>query len=238
MLDFLKQKPIIEFYTHPDMHGVIPVPKSAGKCIPDWFKKIPQELHTKDRFNNPAMTAKKCLPLLDAMTLGYVIPLAGDTRIKTNHDCSMIKADGPPNFKTVEFHSVDQIGGKSGPGFPAPPVKFINRWVIKTRPGWSVLILPVINDINNHFTCLAGVVDTDKYPKEINFPAIWHTPNFEGSFKAGTPLVTVIPFKRNSFPKDPIIRKMTDAEFKEIGRIDRVQGSRISYYTKELRDPR
>lgn len=238
MLNLFKKKPVIEFYCHPDVYGVIPEPRPAAKYVPEWFKKIPQELNTKDRFQNPAMTAKKCLPLLDAMTLGYVIPLAGDTRIKTNADCSIIKADNPPAFPTVEFHSIDQLGGKSAPGFPAPPIKFINRWVIKTAPGWSVLILPVINHLQTDFTCLAGVVDTDKYPKEINFPAVWHTPNFDGSLKAGTPLVTVIPFKRNSWPKDPVVRAMSDSEFKEIGRIDRVQGSRNSYYTKELREPR
>jgi hypothetical protein len=85
---------------------------------------------------------------------------------------------------------------------------------------------------------LAGLVDTDKYAKEINFPAVWHTPNFDGTIKAGTPLVTVFPIKRNTFDKNPLVRKMTDAEFKEIERIRKVQRTRNSYYSKELREPR
>jgi hypothetical protein len=238
MLKFFN-KPIIEFYTHPDLHGIVPEPKSASKFIPEWFKKIPTETaEGKDSFGNPSMTAKRCLPLLDAMSLGYTITLAGDTRFLVNEDCSSIEIKNPPQFKTAEFHSIDQVGGKTAPGFPAPPVKFINPWVIKTAPGWSSLILPPINAFNPHFTCLAGLVDTDKYPKEINFPAIWHTPNFDGSIKAGTPLVTVIPIKRSTFKSNPIIRQMTDMEFADISRIDRIQQSRIHYYTKELRETR
>lgn len=238
MLNLFKKKPIIEFYTHPDHYNVVPEPKSASKFVPEWFKKIPLEMNSKDEFGAPAMTAKKCLPLLDAMTYGYTITLSSDVRIETNGDCSIIKASNSPGVKAVEFHNIEQVGGKTGPGFPAHPVKFINPWVIKTAPGWSTLVLPPINHFNPNFTCLAGLVDTDKYPKEINFPAIWHTSNFNDTIKAGTPLVTVFPIKRNTFDKNPLIRKMLDKEFKEISRIHRVQQSRSHYYTQELRETR
>ena len=236
MLSIFKKKPVIEFYCHPNLHGVVPEPKPAAKYIPDWFKRIPQYIpEKKDMFNNPVMTAKKCMPLIDAMSYGYVIPLSGDTRIITNKDCSIISVTNPPEFKTVEFHTNDQIGGKTAPGFPSNPIKFLNPWVIKTAPGWSTLILPLTNDFESPFTCLSGLVDTDNYPKEINFPAIWNKGDFNDSLPAGTPLVVAIPIKRNAFPKSPVVRKMTDEEFTEIGRINKVQNSRSHYYTNELR---
>lgn len=237
MLNLFK-KPVIEFYCHPSLEGVIPEPKSAAKYFPDWFKKIPQDLPRRDIFKNPVMTAKKCMPLLDAMSFGYIIPLAGDTRVITNDNLSIIDIHSPPQLKTIDFHETDQVGGKTYPGYPGKPIKFINHWVIKTAPGWSTLFVPMLNNFEQPFTCLSGLVDTDKYPKEVNFPAVWHEKNFDGSLVAGTPLVTVIPVKRSSFPKKPVVRKMTDKEFNEIDKMSKIQNSRSHYYTNELREPR
>jgi hypothetical protein len=80
------------------------------------------------------------------------------------------------------------------------------------------------------------MVDTDKYPKEVNFPAVWHTPNFDDIIPAGTPLVTAIPFKRNSFPKKPNVRKMEPIEAENIGKLQQAQGTRRHVYTEELRE--
>lgn len=236
---FWQKQPIIEFYCHPSLEGVIPEPKSAVKNLPEWFKHLPTNLPLefgRDEYGNPKMTAKKCLPLLDAMSYGYTIPLCGDVRIMTNHDCSKIEFKEGKSFPVVSFHDVRQIGERSAPGFPANPIKFLNHWIIKTAPGWSTLFLPPINHLNEHFTCLAGIVDTDKYPKEVNFPAIWHTKNFDGSLAAGTPLVTAIPIKRDTFDKKPYIRKMSDKEMAQIDKMQKIQGSRSHYYTHELRE--
>lgn len=230
----------MEFYCHPDYYGVIPEPKPAAKYIPDWFKKIPQFIEgERDSFGGKAMTAKKCIPMLDAMSLGYVIPLQGDLGIITNEDCSSIQTSNSP-IKLAEFHDIKQLGERTAPGFPAPPLKFINHWVIKTAPGWSTLITPLINALDEpkHFTCLAGMVDTDNYSKEINFPAVWHTPNFDGVLPAGTPLVLAIPIRRDAVPSKPVIREMTDSEFKHIELTRKKQDTRLHVYTKELREPR
>jgi len=242
MLDNLKlwfKNEVIEFYCHPDMEGVIPPPIQAGKVIPDWWKKLPHTYNSRDSFGDQSMTAKKCMPLLDIMTLGYIIPLQGDVQVITSPDGSIIKATNPPTMKVAEFHNIEQVGGKkNAPGAPTDPIKFINHWVIKTAPGWSSMFIPPVNHMNPNFTCLGGMVDTDTYPKEVNFPAIWHTKNFDGKLKAGTPLVQVIPIKRNSFRKQPVVREMSKAEFAEIERIRKCQTSRSSYYSKELREPR
>ena len=238
---FKKKQPIMEFYCHPEFYGVIPEPRPASKYVPDWFKKIPPTIpDEKGRFNEESFTAKKCMPLLDAMSLGYVIPLQGDLGVRTNEDRSSIEVFNPPEIKLAEFHSIKQLGERTAPGFPAPAIKFINRWVVKTAPGWSTLFVPLINSLDEpkHFTCLAGLVDTDRYPKEVNFPAIWHTPNFEDRLPAGTPLVVAIPIKRDSVLSKPIVRSMTDQEFKDIETLRRKQDSRLHVYTKELRESR
>ena len=238
-LKLLFKTDVISFYCHPSHYGVIPEPIAANKCIPDWWKKVPPNVQNKrDDFGDHSMTAKKCLPMLDIMSLGYVIPLQSDLQVITNADCSIIKIHTHPEFKIGSFHDIAQLGGKNISPSKGDAIKFTNYWVIKTAPGWSTMFIPPPNHFNPNFTCFSGLVDTDKYPKEVNFPAIWHTPNFDGKVPAGTPLVNVIPIKRNSFPKKPNVRKMKDSEFNEIERIQKTQHSRSHYYTQELREPR
>ena len=236
------RRPIIEFMCHPMFEGVLPEPKPAAKCIPDWFKRIsPNIPDSLDNLGRPGMSAKKCMPMLDAMSVGFIIPLQADVGLRVSEKCSIIEAKNGPDIKSIEFHNIAQLGGTAAPGYPAPPIKFLNHWVIKTAPGWSTLFLPLINDVEQKdFTCLAGFVDTDTYVKEVNFPAIWHTPNYEGYLKAGTPLVVAIPINRRILQetKKPIIRKMTPAEFKNIEKTRLRQESRSGVYTNELREPR
>ena len=240
MIKLFKQKSVIEFYCHPDMADVLIPPKPAAKYIADWFKRIKPSYEERDTFGAPAMTAKKCMPMLDAMSLGYVIPLQGDLSVKTNEDCSQIDVHNPPLLRLAEFHDIRQIGGSAAPGAPAKPIKFINHWVVKTKPGWSTLFMPLINGglESPHFTCLGGLVDTDTYPKEVNFPAIWHTKNADVTLEAGTPLVVAIPILRSSIPTSPSIKKMSKKEFDEIELIRKKQDSRRHVYTQELRESR
>lgn len=237
-----KRQPIMEFYCHPNDYGIYPEPKPAGKYIPDWYKRIPQVINDgrddRDQHGAHIFTAKKCLPMLDCMTMGYIIPLYAELSVRSNHDCSTIEVVSSPNTNVCDFHDIRQLGERSAPGFPAPPLKFINPWVVKTAPGWSTYFTAPVNAMNPHFTCLSGLVDTDKYPKQVNFPAIWHTPNFDGTLEAGTPLVVAIPVKRDTLWKKYNVRPMTNKEGELIHKIGRMQEGRKKVYTSELREER
>jgi hypothetical protein len=230
--------PLIEFICEPNDWDVIPKPVPAYKVIPDWFKKIPPTLplgSDRDHFGASGMTAKKCLPLLDGMSAGYIMPLAMDVNIRSNGDNKLI--DSSSNH-AVQFHGVEQLGGKTSPTYPGPAIKFINRWIIKTRPGWSTLFIPPLNQLEDRFTCLSALVDTDRYHKQVNFPAIWHAKDHDDLVRAGTPLVLAIPVLRSSLQEEAIMRVMTEEERAEVARIGRVQDTRRHYYTQELREPR
>lgn len=235
-----KKKEIISFYCHPEYDGVLPEPEPAIKFLPKWFKDLNHELdETKDQFGNSMMTAKMCLPLIDGMSLGYVIKLAGDVRIRSNRNCLQIDHIDPPFRPLIEYHNSAQVGGnnklKQNQG---NIIKFLNFWVIKTSPGWSSLIEPMPNLFDSPFTCLSALVDTDKYPKEINFPAVWNVPDADILLKAGTPLVRVIPIERESISKMKkysAVRKMSKEEYDNISTIDKIQKMRSHYYTHELR---
>lgn len=238
LVSFFKND-IIEFLCEPQDLDIIAHPTPASKHLPDWFKTIPGYLPSKDRDNFGArgMTAKKCLPMIDGMNLGFVIPLAGDVNIRTHKDNSLIESSINPHFgKLVEFHSVDQLGGSTSPTFPGPAIKFINRIVIKTAPGYSSLFVPCLNHFENRFTVLSALVDTDKYPKQVNFPAVWNIANFDDIIPKGTPLITVIPIKRADQPKKAKVRAMTKKEEAKVKEIHDNQQTQRHYYTRVLRN--
>lgn len=234
----LFKTPFVEFLADERYVDIVPPPRPAGKDMPEWFKSIPAYSdRSRDSNGRPSMNAKKCLPMLDAMTLGFTIPIPIDLHVRSNADCSIVDV-GPTSTvfdKAAEYHSAEQVGGRSKT-FPHDPLKFINPWVIKTPPGWSTLFIPPINSFEDRFICLGGLVDTDRYPKQVNFPARWVKPNYDGTIVAGTPLVTAIPIKRANVGHT--VRLLTQKERKDIDVIARKQLSRSHVYTKELREKR
>jgi hypothetical protein len=231
--------PIIEFFCEDRYFDVVPKPVWAGKNLPSWFKKIPPHVANgaRDPIGAKAMTAKRCFPLIDGMSLGYTMLLAGDVNVRSNDEGSLIEVTSGPFYPWASLHDVAQLGPNSPTG-RSPAIKFHNPWVVRTRPGWSTLFISPMNGEEERFQCLGAVVDTDTYPKQINFPALWFANPHDDVIPAGTPLITAIPFKRDSVSKEIIARVMTEAEAKEVKRIENVQNSRNHYYTKELREKR
>lgn len=238
MISFFREKNIEFLCNEPELN-VIPRPVPAHKLIPQWFKSIPPEMPERDPlFGSKSFTAKKCWPLLDAMSVGYIIPLFGDVNIRTNHNCSLIGATSGHLGSVVEFHDIKQLGGKTSPSAPGPAVKFINKWIIKTPPGYSTLFIPPINVFEKRFSVLSGLVDTDKYVKEVNFPAVWNIPNFDDVVTAGTPIITAIPIKRSDLKHNFEIRQPTEKENKNKHDIHLTQVSRRGSYFNIFREKR
>ena len=238
----LFKTPIIEFLCEEKYYNAIPEPEPAYKNFPEWYKKIPpfcsQELRGPN--GGPMMTAKKCMPMIDAMSLGYVIPFMMDQYIKT--DTRGFHIDHGPALHDfgpgLEFHELQQVRSKDnadGPFKHSRPIKFINPWVVKTAPGWSTLFIQSINTMEDRFQLLGGLVDTDKYPKQVNFPGKWIKPLYDGYIRAGTPMMTAIPIKRDNLTKDYTVRKMNKDEFDLINTLTKKQMSRENVYTNELR---
>jgi hypothetical protein len=227
--------PIIEFLTTEQHLDVLAHPAPANKFIPEWYKDLSTHIAGKrDIKGSPVMTAKKCLPMLDILTYGFILPLGGDIHVRTNKDASMIDITENQYVKLTEEHSQDQVG----PKFPYKKhhlVKFINSFVIKTAPGYSCMFIPPVNHIETRFIALGGIVETDLYDREINFPSLWLATDYDDIVAAGTPIVQCIPFKRSNTIKKYNVRKFTEQEFKkrEITRMR--QDNQNSYYVNNLR---
>lgn len=208
----------IEFLCYPEDKGVIPEPIPSRKFIPDWFKRLQPKMYEDASKSGggglESSTIKRCPPFLDAMTTGWLIPLAADVEFKTNNDASGIDYKWKFHRPMVENHSAEQVSGN--PNSLYPPIKFMNHWAIKVPPGWSVLFVPPLNRPNLHFECLSGFVDCDGYYEFINFPGFFKTPMFEGIIEAGTPLIQAIPIKRDGLMKNYTNRAMTQQELDEL----------------------
>jgi len=202
---------IIEFQAHSEyvkLKDEWPIPAKIN--IPAWYKKLS---HEWDR-----QTVKGCMPFLDAFTTGYILKMPIDMAINHNFTNNKGEKDGAqgvpntikPNFslnlngKKPEYHQTFQLEG-------SPLIeknanlnihKIINPWIIKTPPGWSCLFVPCLNNNDDRFEIISGVVDTDIFDREINFPIVINSykyPKLKTVIEKGTPYVQIIPFKRDSW---------------------------------------
>jgi hypothetical protein len=208
-LKSILKTPEIEFLCEEDLYGTMPEPYPARKFMPDWYRELPQKINGEDKLENG--TIKRCAPVLDAMSVGWIIPLCGNVEFVTTNDASGVNYKWMFNRVLVENHKEEQVSTKHAPHpmAPRPPMKFLNYWGIRVPPGYSVLFVPPLNRQDPRFTCLSGFVDCDGYIEYINFPFFFNVPNYTGIVKAGTPLVQAIPIKRDGYIKKSRVRQFT-----------------------------
>jgi len=172
-------------------------PKPASRFIPDWYKNLDSYINgvkKPDGKGSTTGTIKKCIPVFDAITAGYIIELPADVFVSVRDSGQWFEwAD----YGLVTFHPVAQAPmHPNGNSLPYP--KWMNPWSIKTPKGYSVLFVQPFHR-ESVFTILPGIVDTDQYTPPVNFPFVINDPTFEGLIPKGTPIAQVIPFKRDSW---------------------------------------
>jgi hypothetical protein len=192
------KNPNLIFTNSSGLHPYPPTP--AVKNIPEWYVKTPGYLGNDGKKNlesgRPQGTIKKCIPVFDAISSGYIL--------YTQVDVQVSKVGGEtfyhwPDADFISFHTILQAdlhpsANKNLGDFP----KFNNPYGIKTPPGYSCLFIQPLHR-ESRFTIFPGIVDTDTYTSQVNFPFILNDENWEGIIPAGTPMAQVIPFKRESW---------------------------------------
>lgn len=172
-----------------------PIPSKLD--IPKWYKELESYMNGSKKpvgDGTTAETIKKCIPVFDAITAGYIIPLPSDLFISSQDDKPYYEW---ASLDLITFHSNKQaLTHPAGNSFDYP--KLSNPWGIKTPSGYSSLFVQPFHR-ESRFTILPGVVDTDTYTAPVNFPFVLNDPKWEGLIPAGTPMVQVIPFKRQSW---------------------------------------
>lgn len=189
---------------------IFPIPCKLN--IPDWYKKLPHSVDNK--------TVKGCMPFLDTLSSGYILKIPVDYyvghNIESNNDRRTTGYTTLNEFETtandvnlnrnfIDSHPIFQIGNEcpfSNKNKQLNIHKLLNPWIIETPPGYSCLFVPPLNNSDDRFSIIPGIVDTDSFNNEINFPMIINGdkyPVLETVLEKGTPYVQVIPFKREKW---------------------------------------
>ena len=219
----------IEFICHEEYaHTELEKPEPVKAHIPDWYKKLehnlrvitvkgcmpvldtltagyvlkmPQDLYIEfnvDKINpetGKVMVDEKTGKNLKDFNFRY-----GLFNEENMMGAKMMNLNG----KKPQYHHKIQLEGshfvEKNKGFDI--LKILNPWVVKTPPGYSCLFVPPLNNPDDRFEIIAGIVDTDKWNLEVNFPFIINGYKYETlttTIKRGTPFAQVIPFKRDSW---------------------------------------
>jgi hypothetical protein len=233
MLFRIQNKPAIEFLCAPEDRGVIAEPILAKASLPEWFRKLPAVDGAVQSATNNGLTIKRCMPFLDAMMTGHLLTLGATVRLEISNEGRQVDAGWEFDKTMVSNHGAYQIAGH--PGSPRPPMKFHNYWTIKTPPGWSCLFVQPLNRHGLPVEIISGIVDTDTYASLINFPFIATGADGLHVIEKGTPIVQVIPFRRDDAAIDVKIGIETAQEANERQRILRSTMAGEGWYRKEAR---
>ena len=211
----------MEFIIDEIFEGAFPEPIPAHLALPQWFKDDATYLNRhmgKSEGSPKQSTYKRCVPFVDIMRTGYILPLWSDLEFSYttcncgNSDCpKFIPQAAPFEMPPYNFPSTQMVEPRNWDSWGNIPelhtsvenssLTFVNPWIIKTPPGYSTLITAPFNDDSRphpSIKTLTGLVNTDTYNNQINFFFHMKYP-FEGILKKGTPLVQLIPIKREDW---------------------------------------
>jgi hypothetical protein len=211
-------------------------PYPAVKQLPQWFTDAqpygdkppyPQDgkLHFRNRVAN--YTYKKCIPLLDGLGAGYMIPLWADVMVE--------QENGFPEIYWKTVNDIFFIHGESSTEVPAPAgydqvvYKYNNCWIPQTPKGYSCLILSPLGYNDLPFKAVPAVVDTDRSTLELVFP-MWVKTGFEGIVEKGTPMIQIIPFKRDDW--ESTFDYYEDGEYRNVIAEKNFQTTMVGHYLK------
>lgn len=202
----IQNKKIIKFIPQTkDVEAIVQEPMPSKNFLPEWYKKMKIKMGESkyiiatDGTDNK--TVKSCIPVFDSMTSGYILTLPCDifATIDTEKEKYDYRLFWHTNWVMVTEHSKFQYPGMHIPEqYEEVAFKWENKWIIKTPPGYSCLFLHPINHFELPFYTLTGIVDTDEYNLPVNFPFLLNK-KFDGIIKKGTPIVQIIPFKRDNW---------------------------------------
>jgi len=192
----------IKFYPEKEEYSFIfDPPELASKNIPNWYKE--QSAYTNGKkevidetglFNS---TVKTCMPVFDIITAGYVIKTPADINVGLNEEGYPNFTWAINNYTCIQSHGVAQYDKlKISNEFYNIGYKFINPWIVRTPKGYSSIFINPTHRDDLPFYCLPAIVDTDKHPISVNFPFLMRK-GFQGVIPMGTPMIQVIPFKRD-----------------------------------------
>lgn len=197
----------IKFYPfNEQIVDLVPKPSPTFKHVPDWYKHQPGSVNEEQAFANGAggATIKKCMPVFDMMTAGYVLGFPCDIFIDAT-DPNKLKWSTPQPMRqvipdVVSHHSFEQYSH-----YPIDQTQYhkelfriLPYWSVGTPKGYSAMFMHPIHRDELPFWSFGGFVDTDGFISDGHFSMLIKK-DFKGVIKQGTPFIQIIPIQRESW---------------------------------------
>jgi hypothetical protein len=193
----------IEFNnTFPKLIDVFPEPEPSIKNIPEWYRLQPSYYNNDTKVVNgqQQLTIKKCLAVFDAMTSGYLLKCPVDIYIDTTQDNPIFQI--APHFNNLQIPIISYHAKEQVSHYPIDKEKYIDFilrinlvWVVSTPKGYSSLFIAPQHNESSPINAISAIIDTDEFYSAGAFSFIVEK-GYKGIIKRGTPLVQVLPFKR------------------------------------------
>lgn len=197
-----------------------PTPTPAYKSIPKWWKDMSRfDGYDKDlqRHGGKKLTMRACPAIEDSFFSGYILHLPADVYIDATSKSIEFSF---PQFMDAEVSNRELFLQKHPPSvtkgyegskdFHEESLKWNPFWGVKTEEGYSTLFAHPFHRQDLPFHSVSGIVDTDKFPTREPF-AFFIKKGFAGIIPRGTPMLQLIPFKRDEWEHEII-------EYKDIDR--------------------
>lgn len=196
---------------HKDNH-----PCLASKTIPNWLKKakpyLPSNPDDPGDVLLPTAHAKRCVPLIEATSLGYTVLAPEELIISLEYDRPFIRTprfgyflgDAPDDAAPISHHDPRQAGtffdaytDKSAERWV---FKYANHWILEAEKGYDLLFTPLLNGDYSDIQFFSGLVNTnDGHFVETNMPFYIKPGAKTVTIKEGQPLYQIIPIKRERY---------------------------------------
>jgi hypothetical protein len=199
---------IISFYPFSEKTKIFtPLPKPASKNIPEWYRRQPTSMDEHDKHLAMGFfpsTIKKCMPIFDIITAGYILGLPCDVYIDAS-DPEKLVYSVPAAMKPFQndmfaTHSIDQYRD-----YPIDKnrhhkdiIRICPFYAVGTEKGYSTMLIQPMHGDPTPLQAFSAIVDTDGFITDGHFSFLVEK-GFKGVIKQGTPILQAIPFKRESF---------------------------------------
>jgi hypothetical protein len=174
--------------------------KPAKQYIPEWYKNIKgynkNNLKFEEEKNIPTANLKSCMPFFDSFNAGYIVELFQDLYVETKNGGPYIHWTSQPDPVGVR-----EVGENVIPiphGYSQTHFTWKNPHILNAKKGYSAIVTHPFNRHDLPFISLTGIMDIDILVGNGNIP-FFIQQDFEGLIPRGTPILQIIPFKRESW---------------------------------------
>lgn len=210
----------IKFYPFDKTTQVFaPKPIPASKMVPEWYKKQSSagsdEMTTSKGFTSS--TIKRCMPFFDLMTSGYLILTPCDIYLDaTNPD--KLKYTVPDGMQEATKNLFSEHNREQYAELPYDREYYhkdllrINPfWAVSTPAGYSSIFFNPYYKDTLPIDAVSAIIDTDKYISNGHL-SFFVRSGFSGVIKQGTPLIQVVPFKRENWKMQIVDADLSEKE--------------------------